>query len=213
MKTLSIGLVLSLVVATTSLSYLHSVQQQAPSLKQVLTEEGLNVKQRLDSLYNDLVRLRSLAGWEVERVKVVENNALFFLKNDGGFITTLRPWAERNGFLLSVDEHGVTLLSGLRVVPPLQNHHYMPVLETSVYLSDAIRFIHLDSEVNFAKDEAQQDYKRRETTFSFKQLPYQDLVDIGTAIDGLPISFNDGELKVNAAGELAGEFKLSIYGV
>lgn len=213
MNTLSIGLTFSLVIAATGLGYAQHLQQQAPTLQQVLTQEGMNVKLRLDSLYNDVVRIRGIAGWELQKVRVVDNNALFFLENDGGFIATLRPWAQKNGYLLSIDEHGVTLLSGLRRLPPLKEQQYMSVLDTSAYVSDSLTFIHHAATLDFAKDLTQQDYKRRDTTITFNNMPYQDLVDIGTAIDGLPISFSDAEFQVNVAGELAGSFHLSIYGV
>lgn len=213
MNTLSIGLTFSLVIAATGLGYAQHLQQQAPTLQQVLTQEGMNVKLRLDSLYNDVVRIRGIAGWELQKVRVVDNNALFFLENDGGFIATLRPWAQKNGYLLSIDEHGVTLLSGLRRLPPLKEQQYMSVLDTSAYVSDSLTFIHHAATLDFAKDLTQQDYKRRDTTITFNNMPYQDLVDIGTAIDGLPISFSDAEFQINVAGELAGSFHLSIYGV
>lgn len=213
MKILAISFILSLVVAATGLGYAQHAQPQAPSLTEVLTEDGLNVKVRLDTLHTDIARIRRIAGWELRDIQIINNNALFVLENDGGFIATLRPWADKHGYTLTINGNKATLRSGLRQHPPLPTPQKLSILDVTAQISESLNYIHQTAQIRFDQDISIRDYKRRDTTFMFNALPYNDLVNIGSSMDNLPVSFASGELSINAAGQLAGELTLSIYGV
>ncbi len=180
-------------------------------LRQTLTVTGVNAKQRFDGLYNNLTRLESITGWRGTTVKLLADDIMVALERTNGSIKQLKEWAAENGFIHRVDQSSVVLLSRTPNMPVLAEDVLMDVGDVTGYLADALYKFLPEMDLMVNEEISHGSYLERRITVALKNHSRNDLVDLGTVIEGLPVSFVDGELNLDE-GLITGELHLIILG-
>lgn len=190
-------------------------EEKYDGLSELLTKDGTNVKMVFDGLLIDASDYQELQGWEVNKIKLVSNHSFYFLKNRNGTLAQLQDWATQHYFFVNVDHNGTALVRSQKNLPVLTEAKLMNISDVSAYLLDAFRFTLPNKPPPlFEQDEEHNEaYFTRIVRIQLKQYSYQDLLDLGTLIDGLPISFSYAELDVSDSEGLSGEISLKMVGV
>ncbi len=176
------------------------IKKSPPNFKNfynTLERDGINAKQRLDGFYINYNKLLKIPGWEIIGVKMIEQVSVFWLRNDGGTLHQLKTWSNNNGYLHNINSDGISIASAIKNIPPMRQALLIPTTDSSWYIQDAVSRFIPTMRIEFGKDEGRGSYQQRNVSFLFDKLQKEHLVDLGTILDGLPISFEKAELTLH----------------
>lgn len=186
------------------------------ALVTTLTQKSTNSKLVLDSLYLDSVAQEALPGWQLIRINLIENHSFYYVESIGGTLAQLQSWGKNNQFDINVDKNGIALVKSIQNLPALAHARLMSLSDVSAYLLDAMHFWFPNKPMPEFKDDIEfnnKAYFTREVLIPVEQYSYQDLVDLGTLLDGLPVSFTHAEFTVSTISGLNGILTLNMIGV
>lgn len=193
-----------------------SEAERYQDLVTTLTEKSTNSKLVFDSLYLDSLTQEDLPGWQLTRINLIENHSFYYVESKGGTLAQLKKWGEANQFDINVDKNGIALVKSIQSLPALAEASLMNLSDASAYLLDAMGFWFPNKPLpEFKEDIAfnNKAYFTREISIPIAQYSYQDLVDLGTLLDGLPLSFSYADLTVSNVNGLQGVLTLQLTGV
>lgn len=183
---------------------------------ETLTEKGSNLKLILDNLFLDIKTQAFLPGWEIDKIKLVENHCFYYVTSTSGSVADLQRWAAEHYYFVNIDHNGIALVKSIENIAVVKEAKLMNLSSVSGYLLDAMSFafpskpspiFEQDSEFN---DKA---FFTRNVKIPIKEYSPEDLVDLGTLLDGLPISFSFAEFKLLPGSQrIDGEITLLMLG-
>ena len=193
-----------------------SEAERYQDLVTTLTEKSTNSKLVFDSLYLDSLTQEDLPGWQLTRINLIENHSFYYVESQGGTLAQLKKWGETNQFDINVDKNGIALVKSVQNLPALTEASLMNLSDASAYLLDAMGFWFPNKPPPEFKEDIEfnnKAYFTREISIPIAQYSYQDLVDLGTLLDGLPLSFSYADLTVSNVNGLQGVLTLQLIGV
>lgn len=199
----------------TSCFWQQSEAEKFAEMMELLGEKGNNTKLIVNSLTFNIHQQQSLPNWETFKIKIVENHQFYYMKSTYGSAGGLRDWASQNNFFLNIDEQGIALGQSLKNSAVMDPIKLMSLSDVSAYVLDAFQLaLPNKPKPIFEQDEEHNDkaFYTRNLKIPVETYSYQDLVDLGTLIDGLPITFNYAELTVSKVDGLNGEITLLMVG-
>lgn len=182
---------------------------------EILNEKGINTKLVFDSLLLDVMGHETLPSWEVRRVKLIKNHSFYYVKSHAGTIADLQRWAQQRHYFVNVDHNGIALVKSIEKLPVVKEAKLMNVSAVSAYVLDAMSFAFPSKPKPVFEEDVEHGNKSfytRNMKIPVKGYSFRDLVDLGTLLDGLPVSFSFADLQVSSRNGVSGEMTLSIVG-
>lgn len=207
-------LIMTLVVLSGCKKKMTEAEKYA-EMVEILTKKGSNSKLIFDSLFLDINTQNTLPGWEVEKIKLVENHSFYYVKSTAGTIADLQRWAKQHFYYVNVDHNGIALVKSIENLAVVDEAKLMDLSSVSAYFLDAMTFAFPNKPApTFEKDEEHNEkaFYTRYVKLQLKAYSLQDLVDLGTLLDGLPVSFSFADLHLSGINGLSGEITFLMVG-
>lgn len=182
---------------------------------EILNEKGINTKLVFDSLLLDVMDHESLPSWEVKQVKIIKNHSFYYVKSHAGSIADLQRWAQQRHYFVNVDHNGIALVKSIEKLPVVKEAKLMNVSAVSAYVLDAMSFAFPSKPKPVFEEDVEHgnaSFYTRNMKISVEGYSFSDLVDLGTLLDGLPVSFSFADFQVSTRNGVNGEMTLSIVG-
>lgn len=191
-------------------------RQESPylGLQRTLTASGVNVKARMVQLYLNLHDLKGLNGWDITEVVLEPDSNSYGLERTWGTWESLKSQVQPKDFF-------ITSFSGKYMISQHVRTNAVMAEAVGIKTSDCIRYIN-DGIAYFWQDKM----AIRETTptsnnawvevpldITFKDAYPADLDNLGSLINGWPVTFTGLKATVNQDGALSGVLSLKVVGL
>jgi hypothetical protein len=103
----------------------------------ILTNSGINSKTRFGYLYNDILALKTLTGWDVVTIDLEAKTSRIALKNNGGNYTELEAFSKKYQYLIQKVKDKYIAISQIKHSPILEKAVLVPPNSTLRYIEES----------------------------------------------------------------------------
>lgn len=194
------------------------------SFYDAMSNDVVQVLNRMAQDYNTHVGLMTLPGWTVDRVSHTKGQVSYRMQpTEKGAIDTLTAFAQKNDLHVMIEPQETVLLGlGANIAPLSESEILMyDVEEVHHFLRDAVNQYIPGAELTFIRDVPKGTEKKwviRELMFQFRGIYKEDLMTLGAITKGMPISFGGDSADPNVGQYIidnerfTGGIKISVFG-